>query len=160
MRWKRWHHHHRGGSLPQHPDATFRTKILNGGVRSGPRRHDEVRRSQLQGGIRLQEGQFSLATIYFLRILIFPKSGSSTPDLSSSPASSVSQAVNLLYGTSVGKSLLQVTCGPDPNAVHTSKDTQSWKGEVVFTNASYQSKKFIFLLFINRTYASSSRPTA
>jgi len=88
------------------------------------------------------------------------QAGSATPDLSSSPSSSTSQAINLLYGTSIGKALLQVTCGPDPNATCTSKDAESWKAEVVFTNASYQAKKFVFLLFINRKdiYHSSNRP--
>ena len=87
-------------------------------------------------------------------VLICPQAGSATPDLSSSPTSSTSQAINLLYGTSIGKALLQVTCGPDPNATYTSKDAKSWKAEVVFTNASYQAKKFVFLLFINRKHSS------
>jgi len=89
---------------------------------------------------------------------ISPQAGSATPDLSSSPTSSVSQAINLLYGTSIGKALLQVTCDPDPTATHTSKDAEpSWKAEVVFTNASYQAKRFVFLLFINRKHASISK---
>ena len=84
--------------------------------------------------------------------LIYPQAGSATPDLSSSPSSSTSQAINLLYGTSIGKALLQVTCGPDPNATYTSRDADSWKAEVVLTNASYQAKKSVFLLFINRKH--------
>ena len=83
-----------------------------------------------------------------------PQAGSATPDLSSSPTSSTSQAINLLYGTSIGKALLQVTCGPDPTATYTNKDAESWKAEVVFTDASYQAKKSGFLLFINRKHAS------
>ncbi|KAF9652282.1 DNA binding protein [Thelephora ganbajun] len=89
--------------------------------------------------------------------LVCKKAGSSAPDLSSSPSSSTSQAINLLYGTSIGKALLQVTCGPDPNTTHTSKDAESWKAEVVFTNASYQAKKFVFLLFINHRLVESTR---
>lgn len=98
--------------------------------------------------------------IQFLIAFIYPQAGSTTPDLSSSSTSSVSQAINLLYGTDIGKALLQVTCGPDPNTTYTSKDAESWKGEVVFTNASYQSKKFIFLLFINRKYTPPSTSAA
>ena len=89
--------------------------------------------------------------------LTCPQAGSATPDLSSSPTPSTSQAINLLYGTSIGKALLQVTCGPDPTMTYTSKDAESWKAEVVFTNASYQAKKFVFLLFINRKRTSIFR---
>ena len=102
----------------------------------------------------------SLSVLFSFRTASI-QAGSATPDLSSSPTSSVSQAINLLYGTSVGKALLQVTCGPDPNSAYTTKDAESWMAEVVFTNASYQAKKFIFLLFINRKRAlSPPRPTA
>jgi hypothetical protein len=153
VRWKRWHHYHRGRSVLQYSDAPFCLKIVYGRVRSYTGCNDEVCRSQPQGGIRLQEGRFLSSTVLSSRqtsVYVYPQAGSATPDLSSSPSSSTSQAINLLYGTSIGKALLQVTCGPDPNAAYTSKDAQSWKAEVVFTNASYQAKKFVFLLFINR----------
>ena len=93
-------------------------------------------------------------------LFVYPQAGSATPDLSSSPSSSTSQAINLLYGTSIGKALLQVTCGPDPNAMHMSKNSESWTAEVVFTNASYQAKKSVFLLFINRKHISLSKLSA
>ena len=38
--------------------------------------------------------------------------------------------------------------------MHTNKNPESWKAEVVFTSASYQAKKFVFLLFINRKHSS------
>jgi hypothetical protein len=147
--WKRRYHHHSRRSLLQYPHEAFRVEILYGRIRPDSRRDDKVCRSQLQGGVRLQEGR-SLFGLRQIMATIYPQTGSTTPDLSSSPASSTSQAISLLYGTSIGKALLQVTCGPDPDAMHTSKDAESWKAEVVFTNASYQAKKFIFLLFINR----------
>jgi DNA mismatch repair protein MLH1 len=96
----------------------------------------------------------------FRRHLSASQAGSATPDLSSSSTSSVPQAANLLYGTAIGKALLQVTCGPDPDAARTTKDAESWKAEVVFTNASYQAKKFIFLLFINRTFPPAQKPSS
>lgn len=96
----------------------------------------------------------SVSISFVLRQTICPQAGSATPDLSSSPSPSTSQAINLLYGTSIGKALLRVTCGPDPNATYTSKDAESWKAEVVFTSASYQAKKSSFLLFINREHES------
>lgn len=57
VRRKRWYHHYRGRSFLQYPDQAFRAEVINGGVRSDSRRDDEVCCSQLQGGIRLQEGQ-------------------------------------------------------------------------------------------------------
>ena len=57
MCWKRWYYYHCGRSILQHADAAFRTEIIYGRVRSDSRRNDEIRRSQPQGGIRLQEGR-------------------------------------------------------------------------------------------------------
>ena len=31
-------------------------------------------------------------------------------------------------------------------------DSESWNAELYFTNANYQAKKMVFLLFINRTW--------
>ncbi|EEB91579.1 hypothetical protein MPER_10039, partial [Moniliophthora perniciosa FA553] len=76
------------------------------------------------------------------------KAGSGTPDLSTVSNSQTSQAIRTLYGHAIEKELLHTTMSsPDD----TKKD-ESWTAEVFFTNANYQAKKTVFLLFINRKY--------
>jgi DNA mismatch repair protein MLH1 len=63
-----------------------------------------------------------------------------------------------LYGHSIAKDLLHATFGSkkkhqdDEDMEEDSEvaDRESWTAEAYFTNANYQSKKMIFLLFINR----------
>ncbi|THU96853.1 DNA mismatch repair protein MutL [Dendrothele bispora CBS 962.96] len=80
------------------------------------------------------------------------KAGSGSPDLNTPASSTIPQAVRMLYGQSVEKELLHTTVSSgDP------KTPESWTSEAYFTNANYQSKKTIFLLFINHRLVESSR---
>ncbi|KIK70163.1 hypothetical protein GYMLUDRAFT_34643 [Collybiopsis luxurians FD-317 M1] len=79
------------------------------------------------------------------------KAGSNSPDLSTPSASSVKNAIKMLYGHNIEKDLLHTSV--EENA----KDEESWSSEIYFTNANYQSKKTIFLLFINSRLVESSR---
>lgn len=76
----------------------------------------------------------------------------------------VPQAIRLLYGHSVGSQLLEASVSPekerDLNAneenaegameVDLPSSATFWSAELHFSNANYQAKKMIFLLFINR----------
>ncbi|KAJ7096712.1 hypothetical protein B0H15DRAFT_946177 [Mycena belliarum] len=88
--------------------------------------------------------------------------GSPLPDLSTSSSSETSHAIRLLYGHSIAKDLLHSTFSSkkqDEAMEEESEvdDRESWKAEAHFTNANYQSKKMIFLLFINHRLVESSR---
>jgi DNA mismatch repair protein MLH1 len=84
--------------------------------------------------------------------------GSPSPDLSTPSASETSQAIRLLYGHSIAKDLLHSTFSSknkpqedeDMEEESGATERESWTAEAHFTNANYQSKKMIFLLFINR----------
>jgi hypothetical protein len=91
--------------------------------------------------------------------------GSSGPDLSTSSGSSTLLAIRQLYGPTIHKHLLELTVesedhprrrrSSDSDAGH---DAEFWSAEAHFTSASYQSKKMVFLLFINRRSISTSLP--
>ncbi|KAJ7336310.1 histidine kinase-like ATPase [Mycena albidolilacea] len=95
------------------------------------------------------------------------KAGSPSPDLSTPSSSEIPQAIRLLYGHSIAKDLLNATFGSkkkpeededmeeEESEVQSSRE--SWTAEAHFTNANYQSKKMIFLLFINHRLVESSR---
>ncbi|KAJ7484753.1 histidine kinase-like ATPase [Mycena latifolia] len=94
------------------------------------------------------------------------KVGSPSPDLSTPSSSETSNAIRLLYGHSIAKDLLHSTFSSkkkprdqDENMEEVSEveDRESWTAEAHFTNANYQSKKMIFLLFINHRLVESSR---
>ncbi|KAJ7910618.1 histidine kinase-like ATPase [Mycena leptocephala] len=93
------------------------------------------------------------------------KAGSPSPDLSTPSSSEIPQAIRLLYGHSIAKDLLHATFGSknkhqdDEDMEEDSEvaDRESWTAEAHFTNANYQSKKMIFLLFINHRLVESSR---
>jgi len=76
----------------------------------------------------------------------------STPSSSDTPT-----AIRLIYGHSIAKELLNVKISSSGKA-RTDEDmdedgddeSESWTAEAHFTNANYQAKKFVFLLFINR----------
>ncbi|KAK7042995.1 DNA mismatch repair protein Mlh1 [Paramarasmius palmivorus] len=80
------------------------------------------------------------------------KAGSGTPDLSTVSNSQKSQTIRMLYGQAVEKELLQATV-----ASENAKKDESWSAEVMFTNANYQAKKTVFLLFINHRLVESTR---
>ncbi|KAF9018152.1 hypothetical protein BDZ89DRAFT_1074184 [Hymenopellis radicata] len=84
---------------------------------------------------------------------ICKKAGTSAPDLATPSASSTSQAIRMLYGHSIAKELLSA----DVSSPGDQEKSESWKAEAHFTNANYQSKKTIFLLFINHRLVESSR---
>ncbi|KAF8907538.1 histidine kinase-like ATPase [Mucidula mucida] len=84
---------------------------------------------------------------------ICKKAGTSAPDLATPSASSTSQAIRMLYGHSIAKELLSA----DVSSLGENDKPESWKAEAHFTNANYQSKKTIFLLFINHRLVESSR---
>ncbi|KAJ7889722.1 histidine kinase-like ATPase [Mycena leptocephala] len=93
------------------------------------------------------------------------KAGSPSPELSTPSSSEIPQAIRLLYGHSIAKDLLHATFGSknkhqdDEDMEEDSEvaDRESWTAEAHFTNANYQSKKMIFLLFINHRLVESSR---
>ncbi|KAJ7234636.1 histidine kinase-like ATPase [Mycena haematopus] len=95
------------------------------------------------------------------------KTGSPSPELSTPSSSDVPQAIRLLYGHSIAKDLLHASFGSKKEAAddedmeddesEVQVDGESWTADVHFTNANYQSKKMIFLLFINHRLVESSR---
>ncbi|KAJ7770488.1 histidine kinase-like ATPase [Mycena metata] len=94
------------------------------------------------------------------------KAGSPSPDLSTPSSSEIPQAIRLLYGHSIAKDLLHVAFSSKKKAENEDEDMEedsgpqdsgSWAAEAHFTNANYQSKKMIFLLFINHRLVESSR---
>lgn len=81
-------------------------------------------------------------------------------------SSTVPQTIRLLYGQTIAKCLLRATVtsdrqvtrsreGTDAEAAR-DRDSQSWEAEAQFTNANYQAKKMVFLLFINRNSQSNT----
>ncbi|KAF9068865.1 histidine kinase-like ATPase [Rhodocollybia butyracea] len=80
------------------------------------------------------------------------KAGSSSPDLNTPSASTTRQAIKMLYGHTIEKDLLDTTVSEK-----TKDEEESWSSEVYFTNANYQAKKTVFLLFINSRLVESSR---
>ncbi|KAJ7057859.1 hypothetical protein C8F01DRAFT_1256472 [Mycena amicta] len=100
-------------------------------------------------------------TKYAVVSFVCKKVGSSTPDLSTPSSSEVTQAIRLLYGHSIAKDLLHTKFGPkdsDDGDVEMDEDNpESWSAEAHFTNPNYQSKKMIFLLFINHRLVESPR---
>ncbi|KAG6868636.1 hypothetical protein C0993_012680 [Termitomyces sp. T159_Od127] len=91
------------------------------------------------------------------------KAGSPTPDLSSPSASETPNNIRLLYGHSIAKELVPVkVSSKDKKPIQEGKDEdmetdepeddpEAWHAEAHITNANYQAKKMVFLLFINRT---------
>ncbi|KAG6854406.1 hypothetical protein C0991_006948 [Blastosporella zonata] len=100
------------------------------------------------------------------------KAGSPTPDLSSPSASETPNTIRLLYGHSVAKELIPVKVSSkdskpartgdgdeneDTDTDEPSDDPESWHADAHITNANYQAKKMVFLLFINHRLVESPR---
>nr|GAT48497.1 predicted protein [Mycena chlorophos] len=97
------------------------------------------------------------------------KVGSNTPDLSTPPNADKPQAIRMLYGNAISKDLLHASFGAkkvqeaegvEDVEMADAEDTnrpESWSAEARFTNPNYQSKKMVFLLFINHRLVESPR---
>ncbi|KAH9852552.1 DNA binding protein [Lenzites betulinus] len=97
------------------------------------------------------------------------KTSSPSLDVSTPSSSTTAQAIQLVYGQTLAKELLHVTVSnkaagkgkaPAVSAADSDdddKDEESWSAEAHFTNANYQAKKMLFLLFINHRLVESSR---
>ncbi|EED84901.1 predicted protein [Postia placenta Mad-698-R] len=96
---------------------------------------------------------------------LFRRAGSSGPEVSTPSGSTTEQAIRLLYGQTIAKDLLHTTVSSQ-SADTTSDDEEdadgvpqssSWSAEAHFTNAHYQAKKMVLLLFINHRLVDSPR---
>ncbi|KAE9391066.1 DNA mismatch repair protein MutL [Gymnopus androsaceus JB14] len=80
------------------------------------------------------------------------KAGSASPDLSTPSGSSTKHAIKIIYGRTIEKDLLETRVKEDSK-----KTEESWSADIHFTNANYQAKKMMFLLFINSRLVESQR---
>jgi len=92
------------------------------------------------------------------------QSSSTTPEIATPASKTVPQAIRLLYGHSIATQLLEARISSkdqkfpsededeDESAmdIDLPKGPTTWSAEVHFSNANYQAKKMVFLLFINR----------
>ncbi|KAG5645503.1 hypothetical protein DXG03_005913 [Asterophora parasitica] len=95
------------------------------------------------------------------------KAGSPSPDLSTPSTSEIPNTIRLLYGHTVAKELVSVTASSknrdksdEDESMETDElddDPESWRCEAHITNANYQAKKMVLLLFINHRLVESSR---
>ncbi|KAF8156932.1 DNA binding protein [Crassisporium funariophilum] len=93
------------------------------------------------------------------------KAGSPSPDLSTPSSSVTPTAIRLLYGHSIAKELLHVKVSSiikESNETvmdmdEEGDDPESWAAESYSTNANYQAKRMVFLLFINHRLVESLR---
>ena|SRR5258708_40201253 len=82
------------------------------------------------------------------------QAGQAQADVSTPGSSTIPQAISLLYGGAVSKELLHVTASPSSAGI-TGKGKgkqadEAWSAEAYASSVNYQSKRFTFLLFINR----------
>ncbi|KAM5533891.1 hypothetical protein V8D89_012431 [Ganoderma adspersum] len=98
------------------------------------------------------------------------KVGTPSPDVSTPSSSTTAQAIRLVYGQTLAKELLTVSVSssdkgkgkaraspPMQVSDDEDEDVEAWNAEAQFTNANYQAKKMILLLFINHRLVESSR---
>ncbi|OBZ78145.1 DNA mismatch repair protein Mlh1 [Grifola frondosa] len=89
------------------------------------------------------------------------QAASPTPDISTPSSSTTQQTIRLLYGQTIAKDILHVGISSSDNASSHDEgeddDSESWSAESYFTNANFQAKKMVFLLFINHRLVESSR---
>ncbi|PPR02265.1 hypothetical protein CVT24_011614 [Panaeolus cyanescens] len=105
---------------------------------------------------------------------ICKKEGSSAPELTTPSCADSAMSIRLLYGHSLAKELIHIkelgssSTQPDQpedsdsdkmdeDEQESSKKGVSWTAETYFSNANYQAKKTVFLLFINHRLVESSR---
>lgn len=82
------------------------------------------------------------------------QAGQAQADVSTPGSLTIPQAISLLYGGAVSKELLHVTVSSS-NAGTTGKGKgkqadEAWSAEAYASSVNYQSKRFTFLLLINR----------
>ena len=96
----------------------------------------------------------------------WPQVGSASPDVSTPSASTTVDTIRQLYGQTLAKELLHAavsSAGGAPSKSTVDMDTsdgedganddaEAWSAEARFTGASYQAKKMVLLLFINREW--------
>ncbi|KAL9709899.1 DNA mismatch repair protein Mlh1 [Leucoagaricus gongylophorus] len=99
------------------------------------------------------------------------KPSSTTPEIATPASKTVPQAIRLLYGHSIATQLLEARISSkdqkfpsededeDESAmdIDLPKGPTTWSAEVHFSNANYQAKKMVFLLFINHRLVESQR---
>ncbi|KAF8962298.1 DNA mismatch repair protein MutL [Flammula alnicola] len=92
------------------------------------------------------------------------KGGAPSHDLSTPSSSDTPAAIRLLYGHSIAKELIHhklSSAGKQRQEEDMDEDEDdhlvSWTAELYFTNANYQAKKMVFLLFINHRLVESLR---
>jgi len=88
------------------------------------------------------------------------QAGQAQADVSTPGSLTISQAISLLYGGAVSKELLHVTVTSN-NAGTTRKGKgkqadEAWSAEAYASSVNYQSKRFTFLLLINRESAGAA----
>lgn len=87
-------------------------------------------------------------------LLTTAQAGTSRPDISTiaGPTSTITTAIQNLYGPSIAKELIHVTAQSPVRGKGKSKgDAADWDVEAYVTNANYHVKRMGFLLFINST---------
>ncbi|PAV19137.1 DNA mismatch repair [Pyrrhoderma noxium] len=91
------------------------------------------------------------------------KHGSASPDISTPSNSTTKEAIRLLYGQSIARELINISVSsstPTDSGINDDDVLEGegvWKAEAEFTNANYQAKKTVFLLFINHRLVESVR---
>ncbi|KAF8634832.1 hypothetical protein AX17_004083 [Amanita inopinata Kibby_2008] len=97
------------------------------------------------------------------------KLGSLNPDLITPPGARRPNAIRVLYSSTIAKELLDVKVSSKKRKRHSrnaepgngedvkEEDPEAWSAEALFTNANYQGKKMVFLLFINHRLVDSAR---
>ena len=88
------------------------------------------------------------------------QAGQTQADVSTPGSSTIPQAISLLYGGAMSKELMHVIVSPS-NAGSTGKGkgkqaNEAWSAEAYASSVNFQSKRFTFLLFINRESSGDS----